>query len=614
MKIKLVLVTITRLYKLLGTYLLALASLGLSAQSGADWQQLDQAERYITASRTDKALAVLDKLAERRTSPDFSLAVDYERTRALTKERNYPAAAAQLLPLIDEAHAHHLYAIEVKALLGMAYIHQRQHRPVECVEYLDRAEQLVKQHGLHSLSANVDNRRASYYRDYGDLKHTLRYANRALVVAREHEDAHQLALAHLLVSLALRNSSPLSSEQHLAKSTRYYHNTGSTVDYLVTTLVLNGLQIDGGRLAEALISNDSAMVYASKVEHRDSTYVSRVYNYRAQIMRAMGRPDSAWHYLNMAHRSELDHLKRINELRAVEVEAQYLNEKKSLLIAEQDNLLEAAKNRRGLLIWIVAISLVSFAILAYYYSRLSRAKSKLEQQYVLKQRNIELTHSLTEQKILQGEVHHRVKNNLQIIISLLELQMEELEDPIARESLETMAGRVYSMAAVHEVLYQNGRDGQVDFRLYAENICRHFEALYSPASGCEFGIEIEDFWFNLETAIPLGTMLNELLTNSFKYGVTPDKPLQIIIKLFSAGDLLCLKYRDNGSGYPEGVLREREGGLGTYLLNGMSRQLRGRVETNNHRGAVTRVFFQRKNDYKQGEQPPSPTTNQLRVA
>jgi two-component sensor histidine kinase len=593
---------------ILACLLVLLGSVAARTQTAAEWEQLRRAERYITASRTDEALRLLDEVAGVTDNPTFNLTVAYQRTRGLTKQRKYPVAAANLVRLIDDAESARMYDIKTKALIGMAYIHQRQFQPKLCLAYLDRADELIEQYELPSLAAMSFNRRAAYYREYGDLDQTLVYARRALTIATEHEDAHQMALAHLLLSLAMRADDPRDSEHHLKKAARYYHNTGSTVDYLVMTLALNTLQIDAGRMREALVSNDSAMIYASKVQDRDSTYVSRVYANRAKIMHALKMHDSTYHYMRMAHTSELEHLRRTNNQRAVEVEANYANEKKSLLISEQQALLKSGQERRKLLMIIVVVGTITLCFLMINYQRLRRAKRKLEEQYALKQINQELTHSLTEQKILQGEVHHRVKNNLQVIISLLELQQEELEDPAARASLEAMAGRVYSMAAVHESLYQNGQGDAVDFGLYVAKMCEHFEGLYAPPQGCAFTVDIKDYWFNLETAIPLGTMLNELLTNSFKYGTQPNVPLLVDIKLFVASDSLCLKVADNGPGYPDGSLREREGGLGAYLLNGMSRQLQGRIDVANEDGAVARIYFKRKNDNTAGAARPQHKT------
>lgn len=571
------------------------------AQTEDMWRKLLTAEGLITASRNDTAIVILDRMLvslDQDTPADraFRLRVNLVRAQALTKQRKYPKATEELLRLIDQASVLQEYKIEAESALGMAYILQRQNSPEECLAYLKQAENLIKDHGLHELNARLWNRTAAYHYHYGDRDVALKLANRAVIVAREQNDSHQLALGHYIISLLKRKEDPRSSERHLANAAKYYRNTGSMSDYLVMTLAVNRLQMDGGRIREALVSNDSAMVYASRVEDRDSTYVSRVYDYRAELMKMMGEPDSAWYYLNMAHNSRVQHLKKVNDQRAVEIEARYKNEKNSQLIAEQERMLIEERDRRSTLMILIGFTTICLALLGYFYNRLRRAKTELEEQYLIEQENVELTQSLNKQKILQGEVHHRVKNNLQVIISLLELQMEDLSDPEARACLEAMSGRVFSMAAVHETLYQDGRGGEIDFCLYTEKICRHFDQLYGLPEGCEFDIQIKDYWFNLETAIPLGTVLNELLTNSFKYGVPETgEPLKISISMSTLEDQICLEYHDNGPGFPQGALTEREGGLGTYLLNGMSRQLRGRMESLNLNGALTRVFFKRKN-------------------
>ena len=571
--------------------------------------QIEEAEDLIRASRNDAALVLLDRLRSTNSTLTTTggasreeLEIDLLRTKALTKKRDYATAAEELLHLIDAARNERQPYVEARALIGMAYILSRQSSPEKCLEYLNEADRLIRTHtALQPLSAEHDNRRAAYERLYGDREEALRYANRALVSAREHQDSHQLALAHALLSALKRKRFPQESEYHLVKAAEYYHHTGSDVDYLVMTIMLNRLQQSRGRFTEALASNDSAMVYVNKVERGDSTYLSQVYELRANLFHRLGRHDSAWHYLNLANTSRLQQLKQINDNRAVEVEARYSIEKKSLLIAEQQRTIVAEQRRRNMLIYLTVGGLSSFLVLAFYYSRLRRAKSKLEKQYALQQQNEELSTALAQQKILQGEVHHRVKNNLQVIISLLELQREEISDENARSAFAAMSGRIFSMAAVHETLYQDGNADEIDFSRYTEKICRHFDAVYLLPTPTQFSLSLDGYFFNLETAIPMGTVLNELLTNSFKYAPRQDRILTITLEMVGTDGELCLTYRDNGPGFPAGSLQEREGGLGSYLLHGMSRQLRGRVVTYNDNGAVTKVYFRRKNDHRVGK-------------
>ena len=196
--------------------------------------------------------------------------------------------------------------------------------------------------------------------------------------------------------------------------------------------------------------------------------------------------------------------------------------------------------------------------------------------------------------MLQGEIHHRVKNNLQVIISLLELQKEDIKDENTRNGLDAMSSRIYAIAAVHDVLYQ-GQEGQlVDFLNYTKKLCSHLQQAMAREDST-FKLKIPEQLFNLDTLIPLGIMLNELITNSFKYGRQKGGPALIDIQLKPEQNGFYLYYKDNGPGFPGGQLQGREGGLGAYLIRSMARQLKGQVESQNEGGASYIIFFQEKN-------------------
>lgn len=167
------------------------------------------------------------------------------------------------------------------------------------------------------------------------------------------------------------------------------------------------------------------------------------------------------------------------------------------------------------------------------------------------------------------------------MISLIELQKEDIEDRQARASLEAMSGRIYSMAAIHEILHREEGTQRVDLAEYVGNLCNHFGNLAGGLYRPRFDLAIDAPSFNLETLMPLGTLLNELLTNSLEYATVAGRELHITIRLNAVDNGYRLYYRDNGPGFPTGKLRERPGGLGTYLLRSMVRQLRGRLKASN---------------------------------
>jgi len=178
------------------------------------------------------------------------------------------------------------------------------------------------------------------------------------------------------------------------------------------------------------------------------------------------------------------------------------------------------------------------------------------------------------------------------------LQFEDFEhEKSFRNSINAMSNRIYSIATIHEMMYKqdNSSAQSVYLNDYIKTLCTHItissEALERPA----FDLDLPEKVFNLETLTPLGIMLNELLTNSFKCARIPNKKLLITIKLHSKDDGYLLYYKDNGNGLPEGKIKHKDGSLGNYLLSNMSRQLRGNMKSYNDNGAVFEIFFKEKN-------------------
>ncbi|MEM6770741.1 MAG: sensor histidine kinase, partial [Bacteroidota bacterium] len=261
-------------------------------------------------------------------------------------------------------------------------------------------------------------------------------------------------------------------------------------------------------------------------------------------------------------------------------------------IARQEAKLERERHwRLGLMVGLLILCVLG-GVLAYLYLRLQQAKREVERlAEATLATNVSLEASLQEQIMLQGELHHRVKNNLQIIISLLEMQGDDIKDAGARERLQVMGERIHSMAAIHEILYTREGVSNASFPEYVHRLCRHFMQLSSPTNSPRFEFDLEEVWFDLETLMPVGIILNELLTNTRKYATRKGVETVIGIKLTSQNGKYTLTYRDNGPGFSTPQMESREGGLGSYLLDSMSRQLRGEVSTFNDGGAVVKLQF-----------------------
>ena len=204
----------------------------------------------------------------------------------------------------------------------------------------------------------------------------------------------------------------------------------------------------------------------------------------------------------------------------------------------------------------------------------------------------ELKNSLAEKEVLLREIHHRVKNNMQIISSLLNLQIqfEDLDETI--NVLKESQGRIKSMAIIHEKLYQSSSLTNINFKEYIEKLILDIYYSYGILNGSiESLLEIHDISLNIDTAIPLGLIINELVTNSIKYAF-PENIGKITIKLVSNHDQLELTVSDNGTGISGDLDLESSKTLGLQLVNSLINQLDGRLELDTNHGTNFKIIFQ----------------------
>lgn len=203
----------------------------------------------------------------------------------------------------------------------------------------------------------------------------------------------------------------------------------------------------------------------------------------------------------------------------------------------------------------------------------------------------QLRASLSEKEMLLKEIHHRVKNNMQIISSLLTLQFRDVSDPAMLDLLAQSRARILSMALVHEDLYQTGNLAQVDFRNYLERLTQRIGQGLGADLSAHIELDLAPISLGIDQAIPLGLLVNELITNAFKHAPRPDASLRILVRLRNEGDRVTLNVRDNGRGLPMNFAPGSTGTLGLQLVWSLAEQLRGEMLTENDGGASFTLTF-----------------------
>ena len=209
--------------------------------------------------------------------------------------------------------------------------------------------------------------------------------------------------------------------------------------------------------------------------------------------------------------------------------------------------------------------------------------------------NLSLQNSNKEKAVLLKEIHHRVKNNLQIVTSLLNLQTNGIEDAKMKSLYEMSLSRIKSMATVHELLYQSEDFSKVDYLKYLKTLVHSLiESMKGETNNISVNLDVTGIKLNIHTSIPLGLLINEIITNSLKHGIHEDEPGSIYIEIKKLGDIdFVMKIGDNGKGIPTDLDITETNTLGLQLVNSLTEQLIGRLERDlSQKGTHFIVHFQ----------------------
>jgi PAS domain S-box-containing protein len=211
-----------------------------------------------------------------------------------------------------------------------------------------------------------------------------------------------------------------------------------------------------------------------------------------------------------------------------------------------------------------------------------------------KNQEAQILASLKEKEILLREIHHRVKNNLQVISSLFNLQMERLADPLILSVFRESQDRILSMSMVHEALYQSESFSEIDFADYLESFVRRLLSSYcADPNQVELRINAESVTIGIDQAIPCGLIVHELVSNAFKHAFPAGRKKKGLLEVMfrRVGNDLRLTVRDNGAGLPESISFAKSESLGFRLVGILIEQLDGKMSVKRKPGAEFIVTF-----------------------
>ena len=206
----------------------------------------------------------------------------------------------------------------------------------------------------------------------------------------------------------------------------------------------------------------------------------------------------------------------------------------------------------------------------------------------LKHTEEELKAALQEKEVLLREIHHRVKNNMQVISSLLNLQCDKVENEQERQALFESQQRIIAMSMIHETLYSSQYLSSIDLSVYLKNLVHHLQGVYCANTGINIILELDEVELGLEQAVPCGLIINELVTNAFKHAFPGDSKGTIKIRLHPSDEReVILEVIDDGVGFASDPDPENSSSLGLILVTGLLKhQLKGSLNVSNEGGAA----------------------------
>lgn len=333
---------------------------------------------------------------------------------------------------------------------------------------------------------------------------------------------------------------------------------------------LTNLQITLGHIAETKLLLDRMEAIQQKLDFAHTTdflkiwglyrdyekYYLALHDYKNAYL-YNGKMDLI--YLRLYERNaqnQLEDMRQVHQLDKYSQQIQTIEKEK-----QQQRYLAA-----GAILLALLISTLSYVV----YRRIKKDKDLISSQ------KIQLESSLEEKEILLREIHHRVKNNLQIVSGLLEKQATKTTDELTQRLMREGQSRVLSMALVHEHLYQSDNLSSIEIKSYLEALAHNIQSSQGPKQqNISLALQADDCTLGIDTVIPLGLILNELITNCYKYAFEGRNTGRISVLFERTKQGFQVAVSDDGKGLPADFDLKKTKTLGLYLVNGLVRQLGG---------------------------------------
>lgn len=469
------------------------------------------------------------------------------------------------------------------SLNNIAYTYEQQGDTSNAMLYYQTAQQYFqKQNDIKSEAAVLINI-GSIARKQGRLDQALTYFHQSLNYYNQFSNELGMASALLNIGVTHFDLNQFDSSLIYIERSLFFYQKNNRVSGITIALVnLGKIYLEKNQFEKTILVGENALQLA-----RENGNLYNIQNAAQLLSKAHQQKQNykealVMHQLFINSRDSIEN--KETQRSTIQQQLAYDYEKKELLArAENDKKLAIAQNekqKQRTVSWVVSIGLLVSLFFGLF--ALNRWRITQKQKIQIEEKNKKIN-------LLLGEIHHRVKNNLQVVSSLLSSQERNIKDETAKIAISEGKERVKSMGLIHKMLYQNDNYTGIEMNSFVHELADGLINTFD-LNNVNLKVTIEPIKIDVDTAIPLGLILNELIMNSLKYAFNEIENPILNIKLFEENQQMILEFSDNGIGKAED-LKNSIHSFGMKLIQSLTRQLNGNLSIVNENGLKITITF-----------------------
>jgi two-component sensor histidine kinase len=472
--------------------------------------------------------------------------------------------------------------------IGVMYYYQN--NIPNAIRYYNKSMEYYQQANNQNKIAGILNNLAIIYREEGKYNEALAAFKKSYDLKLQNKDTTGMANALGNIGVVYRDLGQYQKAKEYYLNSLKLDSLKSNQYNLVSSYIsIAELHYTEKKYSETKTYLQKAIELANKIKALH--YLDDAYSLYTKYDSLIGDYKSAFEHQKLfyIYKNELlkeDRLKQMDKLETVFSVKEKEQQIKLLNATSEINELKIQKRDKQLVLFI-AISVLLVVLLGlsiFAYRKIRKNKKELQV------KNEIINEALIEKEALLKEIHHRVKNNLQVISSLLNLQSRYVKDAGALDALKESKERINAISLLHKEIYQNEVLKLINAKEYFVNLITNLQNTFDPKKNVLLETQVEDVYLDIDTLIPLGLIVNELYTNCYKYGVSNQDPCITFI-LTQNEKQISLIVKDNGNGFQETLDMETTNSLGFKLVSLFTKKLLGTVVYTNNNGSNTTINF-----------------------